>query len=1037
MRNILTALLCLSLSVLAAQPLSKLTCDTLTANKMLSKAVQPEKSNSEKLQLLTQASLLYEECGLVGRVIRTQGKIALIHALDKDKEIHKIVVAAVKLAEENFSDKFHPSTFDSYLALEDFYKEKPDERTESDPIKLKIARLGLLGMSYVKVNESQVGLALAEEAIELAKQNKLPEYSKLDRSYLIVGLSDEVNNAIPYGQKVLNCTESTEVALRAYDLQIEIMSDFRKFREAETTLDKMKKLLDASPDYGRYQVNYYDLLARLEYYKQNYSKAIIAMDNAIELDSKYHQYTGSERAEFYIYKGNIHTSKSEFDKGIEFCKIAIDTFAFYSSDSCSLGACYSYLASAYSEKRDYENAILTYKKQISLQKKHCGEADLSTDYHMYGYALNGWGKLDEALSALDTAMFYTEKYDNNWIRLENYGLAAQIHSKLKYFDKSLQFSQKSIVGNTAHFDDLNIASNPEYHYTDNYYNVGLQLYYKAGALIKKWEAGENTSLRDLEYGIETNRLAIRFFETAKDNLEGFEASKQRYRMQLANVYNQLLKAVCSLYQTTLDPQHLELVFEEFEERKGAVLVESLPLVSDILPADWSEKERNLYKQKCLLENTLFAQQAMKNQDSILLYQDKLFAAADTYKTFIEETEKDYPKFVNLRFKEKQVSRTELQSNLSANHLFVEYVYINNDLYTLTTASSGSKLQKTKLSDKFFEDISSMQKLLTSSLLLQKKNREKFIDISHRIYGELISPIESELAGKTRLTIIPEEQLFYIPFEVLLPSNEKNSFDKLDYLVKQLDINYHYSATAYEQLQAKTKIEDGSLLAFAPVFEKEIAFSAATRSLNIFQDSTDLYRGFDNDSFSPLPGSKKEVKGIAQILDNKAESTVLLQEKATKIALIEKIEEKPYQFIHLATHGLVNYDNPKLSGLACYRAEDNTTHSDFYFANEIQTQDIRADLVVLSSCESGIGQLVSGEGLIALNRSFIYSGANNVLFSLWKIDDRYSSDLMTKFYKNYTEGKSYTAALRAAKLGLLEDTTTASPRYWAPFILMGE
>ena len=84
-------------------------------------------------------------------------------------------------------------------------------------------------------------------------------------------------------------------------------------------------------------------------------------------------------------------------------------------------------------------------------------------------------------------------------------------------------------------------------------------------------------------------------------------------------------------------------------------------------------------------------------------------------------------------------------------------------------------------------------------------------------------------------------------------------------------------------------------------------------------------------------------------------------------------QQPHQFVHIATHGLVNYENPQLSALACYQSESET--DGLLFANEIQMQDLQADLVVLSSCESGIGQLVTGEGLIALNRSFIYACRN--------------------------------------------------------------
>jgi CHAT domain-containing protein len=255
----------------------------------------------------------------------------------------------------------------------------------------------------------------------------------------------------------------------------------------------------------------------------------------------------------------------------------------------------------------------------------------------------------------------------------------------------------------------------------------------------------------------------------------------------------------------------------------------------------------------------------------------------------------------------------------------------------------------------------------------------------------------------------------------------------DFLIKKYETNYHYSATAYMLLKDRPAIKNHSLLAFAPVFGVKGVASNGLRSLNL---TSEEYNGIEKRKFISLPNSKKEVKTIAKILEKKGETTVLLEKNATKNKLKQEIRKKPYQFLHIATHSIVNINNPKLSALACY-AENESSNDDLFFANEIQREEIQADLVVLSSCESGIGRLIEGEGLIALNRSFIHSGARNVLFSLWKVNDQYSSDLMINFYQNYMKTPSYTTSLRQAKLQLLQNPTTANPRFWAPFVLMGE
>lgn len=95
-----------------------------------------------------------------------------------------------------------------------------------------------------------------------------------------------------------------------------------------------------------------------------------------------------------------------------------------------------------------------------------------------------------------------------------------------------------------------------------------------------------------------------------------------------------------------------------------------------------------------------------------------------------------------------------------------------------------------------------------------------------------------------------------------------------------------------------------------------------------------------------------------------------------------------------------------------------------------------NLLVLSSCESGVEIAIRGEGLIAINRTFFYAGAKNIIFPLWKVNDQYTSDSMIDFYKNYLETKDYSQALRQAKLKMLENPTTANPRFWVPFVLIG-
>ncbi|MDH3252369.1 MAG: CHAT domain-containing protein, partial [Ignavibacteria bacterium] len=95
-----------------------------------------------------------------------------------------------------------------------------------------------------------------------------------------------------------------------------------------------------------------------------------------------------------------------------------------------------------------------------------------------------------------------------------------------------------------------------------------------------------------------------------------------------------------------------------------------------------------------------------------------------------------------------------------------------------------------------------------------------------------------------------------------------------------------------------------------------------------------------------------------------------------------------------------------------------------------------DLVVLSSCESGMGKLMRGEGMLSMTRGFFYAGARNVMFSLWKVYDHHTRQLMVEFYDNIHRGLSFSSSLQKAKLKLISNATSAFPAKWAGFVLLG-
>ena len=196
--------------------------------------------------------------------------------------------------------------------------------------------------------------------------------------------------------------------------------------------------------------------------------------------------------------------------------------------------------------------------------------------------------------------------------------------------------------------------------------------------------------------------------------------------------------------------------------------------------------------------------------------------------------------------------------------------------------------------------------------------------------------------------------------------------------------------------------------------------------------------FDRSYITPLPATETETEDILKLYDEKnLKAKVLLHNNANE-KFLKSGELEQYKVLHFATHGFVNSERPELSGLLL--AQDSTGGEDgVLYSGEIYNLKLNADLVVLSACETGLGKIQKGEGIIGLTRALLYAGAKNIIVSLWQVADESTSDLMVDFYKNSLISKeqlSYSEALRNAKLKMISEGEYAHPLFWSPFILIG-
>jgi len=193
---------------------------------------------------------------------------------------------------------------------------------------------------------------------------------------------------------------------------------------------------------------------------------------------------------------------------------------------------------------------------------------------------------------------------------------------------------------------------------------------------------------------------------------------------------------------------------------------------------------------------------------------------------------------------------------------------------------------------------------------------------------------------------------------------------------------------------------------------------------------------DGRSPVPLPGTEKEVTEVARLYGGSA----LTGAAATEARVRQAVESA--DVVHLATHGYLHPTRAMSSGVLLAApggpAGDGTHDDGALQAWEIYSQlRLRAELVVLSGCETGRGQSVRGEGLIGLTRALQYAGARSVVASQWKVDDESTRALMTAMHRNLRRGLAKDEALRQAMVALRRDRRTAHPYDWAPFRLLGD
>jgi len=317
-------------------------------------------------------------------------------------------------------------------------------------------------------------------------------------------------------------------------------------------------------------------------------------------------------------------------------------------------------------------------------------------------------------------------------------------------------------------------------------------------------------------------------------------------------------------------------------------------------------------------------------------------------------------------------------------------------------------------------------------------------IGAQLHGWLMAPLEPALGGKTNVYVSPDGTLNLLPMAALVNAKGR-------YVVQRYQFTYLSSGRDLLRLSKTEAARDVPLLVGSPAFSASGGTSTGTRSSGL----SDLV-------FPPLPGTAEEIDTLSEIVP---EASVRREEHATESAI--KQAQGPL-VLHIATHGFfladeragtadgrgVTYvkgvafvpptqvENPLIrSGLALAGANLRAGpdgEDGVLTALELASTDLHGtELVVLSACETGVGEVRNGDGVYGLRRALVIAGSRSQVMSLWQVDDEATRDLMTAYYKRLKKGEGRSEALRTVQRKMLKKKGTAHPFYWAAFIPSGD
>jgi CHAT domain-containing protein/tetratricopeptide (TPR) repeat protein len=758
-----------------------------------------------------------------------------------------------------------------------------------------------------------------------------------------------------------------------------------------------------------------------------YTSAIHTLERALQILQKKQPLELEQMGDTYYNLGSVYKSMKYYDEALSYFEQLLSMRKqLFGENHFNLAELYTEIGQYCLQKKDYTKALFYFEQCNNIMV-----ANNATNTSNYAFVCSDFGRLYQATKDYPSAIFWFEQTVAIW-RSHKPFINSQLASMLTYLVRARLLNGDVELAKKHCLEAIDIWNTLHHPFLPKGYVFLANIY----------QVEYNTTKQD-----STLQICRSYYDKAiqqlKENLR-IENDWITQKIDLATLIPVLEKSIQTelLYHQThpTDVTVYEKIWQRSELMHGYQLMaatqESNARQFAGIPMTDLKADSTLSIQIVLLEEQRQALLTVKGKalvdPEVLAINHQIFEQQKKQEQLRHHFEQNYPDYYRLKYDHKTYSLAETQALLHSSQTLIEYFVGDSSIFIFVVQADKNQIYAVKKDFPLGEWVTQFRNGLheyhTSSQKtphLYQKTLQDYAFSAQQLYDRLLAPIASEL--KEELIIVSDGVLHGLPFEALLSAAPKDlsNFGTYPFLLRDHTVHYAYSATSLGFMMDKTYPKsDKGLLAFAPFYAENTPSSTP---------NTGDGRIFDG-QLSPLPYSGTEVNKVKTYFPNRA--VVQTGTTATKTRFQELAAG--YQVLHLATHAKADKKAGTFSFMA-FAPTGAPGDDGLLSVAELYHTFLYSDLVVLSACETGIGEIQQGEGIISLSRAFIYTGAKSIVASLWSVNDQSTMKIMDTFYSEMTKGTSKNQALSQSKRAYLKSHPGAAshPYFWASFVAIGD